>query len=170
MENCIVSADYILKVKHELPQLEKLLRENDDLVDKMSAVDPTAIEKAALAGMLHSFYNGVENIFKAISRTFDPPFLKNENWHMNLLQAMASENSKRSAVISEPLRGRLEGYLAFRHVFRSIYGFDLKWEKMKNLVTECRETFGNFVSEITTFLDNKTKMEKTLGTSPQNDS
>jgi hypothetical protein len=154
MESYIVSADYILKIKHELPQLEKLLRENADLVDKTSVVDPSAIERAALAAMLHSFYNGVENIFKAISRTFDPPFVKNDSWHMNLLQTMASEHPKRAAVISESLRDRLEGYLAFRHVFRSIYGFELRWEKMKNLVAECHETFGTLESEINIFMQN----------------
>lgn len=40
----------------------------------------------------------------------------------------------RPQVIDEKLENDLEEYLRFRHLFRNIYGFELKWDKCQPLV------------------------------------
>ena len=69
--------------------------------------------------MLHSFYNGVENIFKRIALELDGQLPNSRTWHRDLLNAMARPGPSRRAVISEELRDHLNEYLNFRHVFRS---------------------------------------------------
>jgi len=39
----------------------------------------------------------------------------------------------REAVINQDLLGKLREYLRFRHLFRHIYGFELKWQRFKTL-------------------------------------
>lgn len=113
------------QISTELQQLDILLLTYRDLLNKVAASDPDLIERAALAALLHSFYNGVENIFRRITLESDGLLPLGESWHMELLDAMA---------IPEPLRQRLQEYLEFRHFFRNSYAFQLQWEKMKPLV------------------------------------
>ena len=46
------------------------------------------IELSALAAMLHSFYNGIENILKRIALELDDPMPGGESWHKELLDCM----------------------------------------------------------------------------------
>ena len=71
--------------------------------------------------MLHSFYSGVENIFKRIALELDGRLPDSSTWHRDLLDAMARQAQNRRAVISESLEDRLKEYLNFRHVFRPAY-------------------------------------------------
>ena len=99
------------------------------------------MEIDALAALLHSFYTGIENIFKRISATLDNGPPGGPFWHVELLNSMTRCTTSRPAVISHELCKTLRQYLDFRHVFRHAYAFDLQWSKMAPLVSECRMTF-----------------------------
>jgi len=58
-------------------------------------------------------------------------------------------------LISESLRNTLSEYLAFRHVFRQAYSFDLHWEKMSALVLNCEATFQRLETELEAFLQSR---------------
>ena len=47
----------------------------------------------------------------------------------------------------------LGDYLAFRHVVRNAYSFDLDWEKLAPLVANCDPTFKRLSEELRQFLD-----------------
>ena len=93
---------------------------------RCASATPDAIELSALAAMLHSFYTGIENIFKRIALELDGAMPRGESWHRELLDAMTGPTQARGAVISLPLRGQLREYLGFRHVFRQAYSFQLR--------------------------------------------
>lgn len=63
----------------------------------------------------------------------------------------------RPQVISENLAAELDDYLSFRHIFRNIYGFELKGERLDRLVSKFNRVSRSFISEIGEFLR---KMEK----------
>ena len=54
----------------EREQLQRLLSGIHDLLIKCRDTAPTEIELSALAATLHSFYTGVENIFKRVARRY----------------------------------------------------------------------------------------------------
>jgi hypothetical protein len=59
------------KAAVEREQLHRLLDNCRPLLQGCTANPPNDVELIALAAMLHSFYNGVENIFKRIAEEFD---------------------------------------------------------------------------------------------------
>lgn len=55
-------------------------------------------------------------------------------------------------MISEELAADLDEYLAFRHFFRSIYGFELKGDRIDRLAEKFELVSKKFVEEIEKFL------------------
>jgi hypothetical protein len=131
-----VSSNAYSEINVELTQFNTLLDTYRTLLDQVRTREPTYVELLALAGILHSFYSGFENIFKRIAMDFDNGFEKTDSWHSDLLEKMIVPTPNRSAVLSEPLKERLQQYLGFRHVFRSAYSYNLTWSKMQDLVLE----------------------------------
>lgn len=139
------------QVEVEIAQLSQLFEAYHPLVAKSATLPPNFIELSAPATMLHSFYTGVENIFKRIAIEIDNSLPTGAFWHSELLDAMMVSNSVRPALISSELRSRLKEYLNFRHVFRQSYSFNLHWDKMSHLVLECEETWRQLEIELNSF-------------------
>jgi hypothetical protein len=148
-----VSSNLREQIELELAQLAALMSRHPDLLLKGPSDLLTNVEIDALAALLHSFYSGVENMFKRISVSVDGGVPTGMMWHVRLLDSMASSTANRTAVISERLRVSLRDYLDFRHVFRHAYSFDLQWTKMAPLVRACRTMLKELKSEISLFID-----------------
>jgi hypothetical protein len=136
----------------ELALLNRLLELFDPLLTKVRTVEPDLVETAALGGILQSFYNGAENIFKRIALDVDGSLPTGGSWHSDLLDRMAQPIRNRPAVITMALQDCLWDYLEFRHVFRSAYGYLLRWEKMAHLILGCKDTLRQLETEIRGFL------------------
>ena len=135
----------------EIRHLNHLLEVHQPLLSKCANEAPNEIEVSALAAMLHSFYTGIENIFKRIVLESGGALPSGEAWHRELLDAM-SNSDQAPAIISILVRNRLRNYLRFRHVFRQAYSFDLHWDKMTSLVLECDETLHLLEAELSDLL------------------
>ena len=133
-------------------QLHRLLEKHRPLLDACTRRLPNDIELSALAAMLHSFYNGVENILKRIAIETGNPAPRGEFWHKNLLDSMAGATNRRAAVLSPQLHATLQEYMEFRHVFRHAYVFDLRWAKMEHLVLGCERTLRQLERELDQFM------------------
>jgi hypothetical protein len=140
------------QIELELEQLNHLFVLYRTLLDRGQREFLDEIETAALGAMLHSFYNGVENVFKNIARELDAVLPRREFWHTELLEAMAVPGARRPAVISHELRDRLKDYLQFRHVFRSAYAFVLRWDKMAPLAAQFEPTLRLLQAELKAFV------------------
>jgi len=139
------------QVTVERQQLHRLLETYRPLFEKCAVSPPNDIEIYALAGLLHSFYNGIENIFKRIAEELDGQSPRSQFWHRELLDSMSQPREVRPAVISESLVERLDSYLDFRHFFRHSYIFDLRWDAMKALVLSYEETLRLLENELDRF-------------------
>jgi hypothetical protein len=140
------------QIEVELAQLHGLMDRHPQLLAKEPGDPLTPIETDAIAALLHSFYTGVENLFKRISVALDAGSPKGDSWHIALLDSMARATAERRPVISEELRMSLRRFLEFRHVFRHAYSFDLQWSKMAPLVGDCLPTFAKLKDEIESFV------------------
>ncbi len=135
----------------EIEQLRLLIETHRSLLTKCATTAPDAIERSALATLLHSFYTGIENILKRTTLAADGGLPKGASWHRDLLESMTKPSSARKAVLSVALRERLQPYLEFRHVFRQAYSFQLQWEKMAALVLGCEEAFASLQKDLDAF-------------------
>ncbi len=140
------------QVTLERQQLNRLLETHQPLLRKCADSTPNEIELSALAAMLHSFYNGIENVFKRIVSEVDDNLPGGEFWNQELLDSMARATGRRDPVVPEALRIRLKEYLEFRHVFRHAYTFDLRWDRMRPLVLGCEKTLRLLEEQLDRFL------------------
>jgi hypothetical protein len=131
--------------------LHQLLETYRPLFEKVHSSEPDHTELGALAAVLHSFYTGIENIFKRIAMEIDDSLPSGLSSHAGLLGQMAQPTDLRPAVISGDLRLRLRHYLDFRHMFRHAYAIEMKWRKMADLVLHCEETLDRLQMELEAF-------------------
>ncbi len=137
-------------IDREMRNLERLSQE---LVTVLAATtEGTSARVRAAGSVIHDFYTGVEKIFRRIATRVDQDLPTGDDWHVHLLHRMAvSVEEIRPPVIDETLENQLEEYLRFRHLFRNIYGFDLKWERCQPLVERLDKTFGDLKEQIGNF-------------------
>ena len=140
------------QIAQERRQLNRLLDAHRPLLEKCAHSKPDTIELSALAAMLHSFYCGVENVFKRIAVEVDGESPEGPAWHRKLLESLFRPGAKRDGVISQGLYDRLGDYLEFRHVFRHAYSIELRWRKMAPLVLQCEDVLRQVERELDAFL------------------
>jgi uncharacterized protein YukE len=100
---------------------------------------------------LHNFYTGCERIFQLIATELNGGLPSGSDWHRRLLDRMQTEREDRPAVISQVLASRLQEFLGFRHVVRSLYGYELDPERIDKLVVRYPEVWVQFYDEIHQF-------------------
>ncbi len=86
----------IEEIGFEVKRIEKLFEDYESLLKKVKNKEPNFIELGSLAMLLHSFYNGLENIFIRIVRKIDENMPYGEEWHKELLELMAKQPKKRN--------------------------------------------------------------------------
>lgn len=135
-------------ISKEIGSIESLLDEIKPFVNdtKMNRLK---------GSILHDFYNACERIFKWIAKDINGDFSPGEQWHKELLYRMTIEvKDVRPAVISEKLAADLNDFLQFRHIFRNIYGFELKSDLLERLVNKFEITATQYIKEIKKFVEN----------------
>jgi len=139
------------EIEEELRNLERLRGEMSEVLKHPA---PTFLEARAAGSILHDFYSGIEKIFRRIAAKIDRDIPSDEDWHTELLIRMSmSIDNIRPPVISVELKEQLGEYLRFRHLFRNIYGFELKWERCKALGMMMTEILDAFTKETRKFLE-----------------
>lgn len=149
-------------IQVELDNLKRLIKESEEIFHSLKEY-PTTIELRAMGSILHDFYCGVERIFERIAIDLDGEIPKGEDWHTRILTRMKTPIKEvRPSVISQELQSQLKDYLRFRHLFRNVYGFELKWDKLNGLVQSLPETYGKFEKEISLFFDFLNSLHKNV--------
>ena len=83
------------KIIFEISQIDKLLNDSKPLLDLCKLKTPAFIEMSAAALLLHSFYNGIENILRLIIKFYDTKLPNDIKWHMELLERAFISNENR---------------------------------------------------------------------------
>ena len=141
-----LKADIDLVVRN----LERLLCLMNEIFSTTQEVSTARVRAAG--SILHDFYTGVERIFRQIGVRIDQELPREEDWHIQLLHRMAVPvEGIRPRVIDEKLEAKLQEYLRFRHLFRNIYGFELKWDRCQPLVENLDRVFSDLKEQIDKF-------------------
>jgi len=142
------------QIEIEIENLERLVKEIILVTDRFTD-KPDFIETRAAGSIIHDFYCGVEKIFKRIAIYINHELPKGDDWHTDLLLQMARPaETIKTVVISEELLEKLKEYLRFRHLFRNIYGFELRWERFKNLSLSAQAVLSELKDNLNGFIDN----------------
>ncbi|MCB0154339.1 MAG: hypothetical protein KDF65_06035 [Anaerolineae bacterium] len=142
-----------LDIEVELKQLARLREEIEKvnaLIAKMPDLVEVFYENQALK--LHNFYNGCERIFQIVASELNGALPDGYDWHKRLLERMALDHEGRPALISEETARILEKYLAFRHVVRNIYGYELESGRVAQLVAEQEDAWYLFETNVRQFV------------------
>jgi hypothetical protein len=136
-------------------EIEKELLSLQELLDELAVVKPRndVIAKRAKGSILHDFYNCCERVFKRIAVELNSGYEESEKCHKGLLYRMTIPvEGIRPRVISDELAADLDEFLAFRYLFRNIYGYELKGGRIDFLAGKLEEVAGRFKKEVREFV------------------
>lgn len=134
------------------------LRDIQNTVDRACLLSEKALQTGddgywdGVALNLHSYYTGIEHIFEDIGRTIESSLPSGSDWHLDLLLQMSSDiENLRPAVISRASRECLDEYRGFRHVVRNVYAFNLRPDRLRELVIHLRPCFQILHADLSVF-------------------
>ena len=141
------------RLRAELPRLEQLVdRANTALERAARQPQDQDYFMAAAALDLHGFYAGLERLFELIAEDIDRAHPGGSHWHRDLLAQMALGIERvRPAVLAPETSAALADYLDFRHIVRNVYTFNLRAERVAELVRGLRPTFELARRDLTAF-------------------
>jgi hypothetical protein len=140
------------QLRSEIEQIDELFEQFAELIASSVSSEPDLVQRAALASVLHSFYTGVEAILLTVAKRVDAQVPVGARWHRDLLDQSVAATDRRPAVLTAAVRTSLDRYLAFRHFFRQAYSFVLRWDDMRDLVTEVQQTWTDAKRDIERWL------------------
>ncbi len=105
-----------------------------------------------LALKLHNFYTGCERIFQIVASELNGGAPTGFDWHRRLLERMETAWQGRPALLAPATVQNLREYLAFRHVVRNIYGFELDAERVERLVSRYPVVWSQVETDVQRFV------------------
>ncbi len=143
-----LAADILTELA-KMQQLESQIRRVQTELENTPERSDLLHENFALK--LHNFYTGCERIFQLIANELNGGLPSGNDWHRRLLDRMKTAREGRPAVISASMALKLQNYLGFRHVVRSLYGYELDPERIEKLVSHYPEAWRQFEQEMQEF-------------------
>jgi len=139
------------RVARELEvELESIRRLAGELAAAPRTDDTFALR--ARGSILHDFYTGAERLFVRLAEEVNGGVPRGDHWHRRLLQDMAIDiPGVRPAVISPELESDLSEFLRFRPVFRNVYGFVLRADRLEALERKLPVVLSRLVHEVAAF-------------------
>lgn len=142
------------RIANELESIEKtVIKAGQGFEIAQKRPDEQDFYLDSVAFNLHSFYSGIERIFEIIAEGIDKEIPHGEKWHKEILEQMSFEIPEiRPMVISKETKQELGEFLAFRHLVRAIYTFEINPKRLERLVTLLQETFDHLKEDLGQFL------------------
>ena len=143
------------ELKEDILDEEKAIEETLERLSKVrSKFSPQLKDystEPAMGTYLMNFYNGIENIMKRISKDYYLTMPKGESWHKELLTLSSNPPEGKIPIFTRNIVEKLYPYRNFRHRFISGYGFQLKGEKMLELIDNIEPLWAEIKKEISDF-------------------
>jgi hypothetical protein len=140
------------KVRLEISQVDELLSSSDPLLKLCSLKTPDFIEMQAAAMVVHSFYNGIENILTLLLKGEGKKLPNGTHWHAELLEMAFVSDENNNSVFRKELRNTLREYMRFRHFVRHNYAFRIDWEQMEELTKSMVKTWNMAKEDLNNYL------------------
>ncbi len=146
------------ELREDVLDEEKAIEETIEILtnvrSKFNSQAKDYLTEPAMGTYLMNFYNGIENILKRIIKKYYISMPKGASWHKELLTLSSNPPSGKNAVFNQNIVEKLHPYRNFRHRFVSGYGFQLKGEKMLELIDNIEPLWSDIKKAISNFWDN----------------
>lgn len=127
-------SDLQLDLRIERDKLSELVGSLERLEGRMQAGSANSETFDSAALRLQSIYTGMERCLVLIVRVLNGGTPEGSDWHRQLLDRMAIATETRPAVLSPAVRAGLAELLAFRHVVRHLYAYELEADRVRQLL------------------------------------
>lgn len=148
------------RLRVELTTLEQVVQRAENALSRATQqVRDQDYFLAAAALDLHGFYVGLERLFELIAVEVDNSRPSGPHWHRDLLLQMSlAVPDIRPAVLSTAAHAAAIEYLEFRHVVRNVYTFNLRPDRVTELVGGLRSAFGLTRQDLLAFAEFLTEL------------
>lgn len=140
-------------LRDECASLERVVEEARSARDRFAESEPGRLELRGIGDIVHDFYTGAERIFEKIAPELNGGLPAGPAWHRELLRNMTLDLPRiRPPVITRETARLLEEFLRFRHLFRSVYGFELEWPRLRALLERLPTAWGALHRDLERFV------------------
>ncbi|AEB09380.1 hypothetical protein [Desulfobacca acetoxidans] len=152
-----ISSDALREMANDLEvELDRLERLNREIVRVQGEIKSDSARADLfyenLALKLHNFYTGCERIFQIIASELNGALPSGYDWHKRLLSRMSLVREGRPAILSVETARQLDEFLAFRHVVRNNYGFELNPHRLEELINKYPAVYHEFEVQVRNFV------------------
>ena len=140
------------RIREEVASLDRTADAMRDALTRWGIEAQDVVTVHWVGGLLHDFYTGLEKAFSEISPELNGREPAREAWHRDLLHAMTLDlPGFRPRVIRAGLERPLVEMLKFRHVYRNLYSFDLRWDRVRELANDAVGIWADLRSDLDEF-------------------
>lgn len=140
------------RVREEVANVERVVESLVDALEKFAPEPQHVVIVHGVAGLLHDFYTGIEKAFADVSPDLNGLAPGRDTWHRDLLHTMTLElPGVRPRALRPEIEQRLVEYLKFRHVYRNLYSFHLRWDRVRELVAGAVALWPDVRADLETF-------------------
>ena len=141
------------RIRNELSTLDEVVARAEGALSHTANQGEDSVYFISAAALdLHGFYAGLERLFELITTEVDESRPTGSQWHRDLLAQMAlGIPDLRPPVISNETRDALREYLEFRHIVRNVYTFNLRSERVIELVRSLRNSYDLVQNDLLAF-------------------
>ncbi len=140
-------------LRDESARLGRVVGEARSAEERFASLEPGSLELRGIGDVVHDFYTGAERVFEKIAPELNGGVPAGSSWHRELLRNMTLElPGIRPPVITTETARLLEEFLRFRHLFRSVYGFELEWPRLRALLERLPAAWESLRSDLERFI------------------
>lgn len=141
-----------VRLGEETARLEDVIAALREALARLGPETQSVVDVHWVGGLVHDFYTGLERAFAEISPAINGRPLQPDAWHRDLLHAMTLDlPGIRPPVLRAALEPPLLELLKFRHLYRNLYSFDLRWPRVRELAQDVLRLWPDVRADLTAF-------------------
>jgi hypothetical protein len=140
-------------VRQQRELVARIVAEAAEALADFPAEEPPLRELRGIGAIIHDFYTGIEHIFERLAPELNGGLPAGSAWHRDLLTNMTLDlPGIRPPVIRVETAHALDEFLRFRHLFRNLYGFELEWPRLHELLERLPQAWAGVDADLGRFL------------------
>ncbi len=140
-------------VRQQQQQVSRVVTEAREALADFTDREPRVLELRGIGAILHDFYTGIEHLFEKIAPELNGGLPAGPAWHRELLDNMTLDlPGVRPPLLRAETAQSLGEFLRFRHLFRNLYGFELKWPRVRSLLERLPVTWSSVEADLERFV------------------